>query len=214
MHIGGISATECLVHRYIAHFLVNIFDFFQICIYLFGVLLFVERDTEFPQPHEEWRWITAEDFRNFFEVGIGGAWTYLRLNQFRNFRFGTGYPERRCSKSCYLCYLELADLFDIVEQVVFFRNNFLVNRTADFRFYNSSCFIRFSSLWLNIHALWISPCPLLLYTRITRSLKSLLCHMRKIAKFSWKSRQLAIIVPINAIFLKKQAWGLSAITSI
>ena len=36
----------------------------------------------------------------------------------------------RCSKSCYLCNLGLADLFDVVEQVVFFRNDFLVDRTA------------------------------------------------------------------------------------
>ena len=57
---------------------------------------------------------------------------YLRLNQFGNFGFWTGYFEMRCSKSCYLCDLELVDLFDVVEQVVFFRNNFLIDWTAVF----------------------------------------------------------------------------------
>ena len=36
------------------------------------------------------------------------------LNLFGNFRFGTGYLEMRCSKSCYLCDLELVNLFDNV----------------------------------------------------------------------------------------------------
>ena len=33
------------------------------------------------------------------------------LNRFSNFRFGIGYFEIRCSKSCCLCNLELANLF-------------------------------------------------------------------------------------------------------
>ena len=41
----------------------------------------------------------------------------------------------RYSKSCYLCDLELVALFDIVEQGVFFGNNFLVNWATDFYFY-------------------------------------------------------------------------------
>ena len=85
--------------------------------------------------------MTAEDFRDFFEVGIRGSFHILRLNQFGNFRFGTGYLEMRCSKSCYLCDLELVDLFDVVEQVVFFRSDFLVNRTTDFYFYVAGCLI-------------------------------------------------------------------------
>ena len=52
----------------------------------------------------------------------------------------------RCSKSCYLCNLGLADLFDVVEQVVFFRNDFLVDRTADIHFHVAVCLIAFSSL--------------------------------------------------------------------
>ena len=47
----------------------------------------------------------------------------------------------RCSKSCYLCDLELVALFDVVEQGVFFGNNFLVNRTTDFYFYVAGCLI-------------------------------------------------------------------------
>ena len=35
-----------------------------------------------------------------------------KLNLFGNFRFGTGYLEMRCSKSCYLYDLELVDLFE------------------------------------------------------------------------------------------------------
>lgn len=40
------------------------------------------------------------------------------LNLFENFRFRTGYIEMRCSKSCYLCDLELASLFEttVIEQ--------------------------------------------------------------------------------------------------
>ena len=45
----------------------------------------------------------------------------------------------RCSKSCYLYDLELVDLFDVVEQGVFFRIDFLVNRTADFHFHVTGC---------------------------------------------------------------------------
>ena len=43
----------------------------------------------------------------------------LKVNLFGNFRFGTGYFEMRSSKSCYLCDLELGDLFDnaVIEQV-------------------------------------------------------------------------------------------------
>jgi len=36
----------------------------------------------------------------------------LKVNLFGNFRFGTGYLEMRCSKSCYLYDLELVDLFE------------------------------------------------------------------------------------------------------
>ncbi len=88
--------------------------------------------------------MTAEDFRDFFEVGIRGSFHILRLNQFGNFRFGTGYLEMRCSKSCYLCDLELVALFDVVEQGVFFGDDFLVNRTANFHFNVSGCSVSFS----------------------------------------------------------------------
>ena len=50
----------------------------------------------------------------------------------------------RCSKSCYLCDLELVDLFNVVEQGVFFRNDFLADRTADFCFLVSACFVQLS----------------------------------------------------------------------
>ena len=42
-----------------------------------------------------------------------------KRNLFKNFSFGTGHLERRCSKSCYLRDLELADLFDnnVLEQL-------------------------------------------------------------------------------------------------
>ena len=65
--------------------------------------------------------------------------SYLRLNQFGNSSFGTVHLEMRCSKSCYLCDLELVDLFDVVEQVVFFRNDFLVDRAADLYFHIAGC---------------------------------------------------------------------------
>ena len=47
----------------------------------------------------------------------------------------------RCSKSCYFKDLELVNQFDnvIIEQVVFFSNDFLVDRTADFHIYVSAC---------------------------------------------------------------------------
>ena len=53
----------------------NVFIFFQICAYLFGVLLFVERalffaKPEFPQPLNGRGGMPTENFRNFFEVGI------------------------------------------------------------------------------------------------------------------------------------------------
>ena len=51
------------------------------------------------------------------------------------------YLEMRCSQSCYLCDLELVALFDIVEQGVFFGDDFLVNRMADFYFYVAGCLI-------------------------------------------------------------------------
>ena len=47
----------------------------------------------------------------------------------------------RYSKSCYLCDLELVALFDIVEQGVFFGDDFLVNRMADFYFSVAGCLI-------------------------------------------------------------------------
>ena len=45
------------------------------------------------------------------------------LNLFRNFRFGTGYLEMRCSKSYHLCDLELGDLFEnaVIEQVCYLK---------------------------------------------------------------------------------------------
>ena len=60
---------------------------------------------------------------------------YLRLNQFGNFCFGTGYFEMRCSKSCYLYDLEVVALFDIVEQGVFSMNSFLIDKAVDFYFH-------------------------------------------------------------------------------
>ena len=50
----------------------------------------------------------------------------------------------RCSQSCYLYDLELVDLFDVVERGVFFRNDFLVDRAADFHFHVSSCPVSFA----------------------------------------------------------------------
>ena len=43
----------------------------------------------------------------------------LIVTLFGNFRFGTGSFGMRCSKSYYLCDLELVDLFDntVIEQV-------------------------------------------------------------------------------------------------
>ena len=51
------------------------------------------------------------------------------------------FYKMRCSKSCYLCDLELLALFKVVEQRVFFWNNFLVNWTTDFYFYVTGCLI-------------------------------------------------------------------------
>ena len=47
----------------------------------------------------------------------------LKVNLFGNFRFGTGYLEMRCSKSCYLRDLELVDLFEnaVIEQVCYLK---------------------------------------------------------------------------------------------
>ena len=50
----------------------------------------------------------------------------------------------RCSKSCYLCDLELVSLFDVVERGVFFRNDFLIDRTASFHFHVAGCSVSFS----------------------------------------------------------------------
>ena len=71
--------------------------------------------------------MTAKDFRDFFEVGIRVL-----------------FYEMRCSKLCYLCDLELVALFDIVEQGVFFGDDFLVDRTTDFYFYVAGCSVAFS----------------------------------------------------------------------
>ena len=71
--------------------------------------------------------MTAEDFRDFFEVGI---WML--------------FYEMRCSKSCYLCDLELVDLLDAVEQAVFFRNDFLVDRTRSFILMSPGRLVSFS----------------------------------------------------------------------
>ena len=68
--------------------------------------------------------MTTEDFRDFFDL-----------------RNGMLFYEMRCSKSCYLYDLELVALFDVVEQGLFFGNDFLVNRTADFYFYVACCLI-------------------------------------------------------------------------
>ena len=50
----------------------------------------------------------------------------------------------RCSKSCYLCDLELIALFNVIEVVMFFRNDFLVDLTADFCFLVSAWFVQLS----------------------------------------------------------------------
>ena len=68
--------------------------------------------------------MTAVDFCDFFEVGIRML-----------------FYEMRCSKSCYLCDLELVELFDVVEQLVFFGDDFLVDRTTEFYFYAAGCLI-------------------------------------------------------------------------
>ena len=71
--------------------------------------------------------MTAEDFCDFFEVGIRML-----------------FYEMRCSKSCYLYDLELVALFDVVEQGGFFGDDFLVDRTANFHFNVSGCSVSFS----------------------------------------------------------------------
>ncbi|MGP1458267.1 MAG: type II toxin-antitoxin system YafQ family toxin [Treponema sp.] len=50
------------------------------------------------------------NFKGVWECHIQPDW--LLLNLFGNFSFGTGYFEMRCSKSRYLCALELVDQFD------------------------------------------------------------------------------------------------------
>ena len=45
----------------------------------------------------------------------------------------------QCSKPCYLCDLDLVALFDVIELVGFFRNNFLADRTADFHLHVAGC---------------------------------------------------------------------------
>ena len=71
--------------------------------------------------------MTDEDFCDFFKVRVGGL-----------------FHEMRCSQSCYFCDLELVDLFDAVDQVVFSENDFLIDQTADFRFYVAGCPVSFS----------------------------------------------------------------------
>ena len=84
----------------------------------------------------------------------------------------------RYSKSCYLCDLELVDLFDVIEQVVFFRNIFLVDRTADFHFMSPIASYRFFQaiivliFTLNTLAVCVNECPSFAYSS-ARSLKSL-----------------------------------------
>ena len=91
----------------------------------------------------------------------------------------------RCSKSRYLCNLEA--LFDrtVIEQIVFFRNNFLVDRAADFRFYIAGCLYRFllpmnvSIFTLNIAAVCANVRLSSIYL-IARSLKALSYDMARV----------------------------------
>ena len=105
--------------------------------------------------------MTAEDFRDFFEVGI---WML--------------FYEMRCSKSCYLYDLELVALFDVVEQGGFFGDDFLVDRTTDFYFCVACCLISlFQAIivlifTLNTLAVCVNECPSFAYSS-ARSLKSL-----------------------------------------
>ena len=84
----------------------------------------------------------------------------------------------RCSKSCHLYDLELVALFDVVEQGVFFGDDFLVNRTADFYFYVAGCLITlFQAIIvlifiLNTTAVCVNEWPSFAYSS-ARSLKSL-----------------------------------------
>ena len=78
---------------------------------------------------------------NLLQAGITGVLDTFALKPVLKLLFWNWLLEMRCSKSCYLCDLGLADLFDVVEQVVFFRNDFLIDRTADIRFHVAVCFI-------------------------------------------------------------------------
>lgn len=98
--IGGISASECLVHRYIAHFLGHLFDFFEYTSTYLGscslwnmlffrvILSFLSR----LRIENKWR---SKSSAIFLRYASGCVSTYSRLDQFGNFRFGTGYLEMR-----------------------------------------------------------------------------------------------------------------------
>ena len=133
---------------------------------------------------------------------------YLRLNQFGNFCFGTVYLVMRCSKSCYLCDLELADLFDVVDQVVFFRNDFLVDRTADFCFHVAGCSAAFSPANECTYIYFkycrsLRQCAAFFCIFDCRNLKSLSYAMWMSYRiFSYISRQVAIINQKLIFFLQ------------
>ena len=57
--------------------------------------------------------VNAADETDIPPIPFSEAVGFLKskLNLFKNFSFGTGYLEIRRSKSCYLCDLELAELF-------------------------------------------------------------------------------------------------------
>ena len=144
-------------------------------------MLFFSRDTKLSQTLQHGRWMTVEDFRDFFEVGIGMV-----------------FYKMRCSKSCYLYDLELVALFDVVEQGGFFGDDFLVDRTTDFYFCVACCLISlFQAIivlifTLNTLAVCVNECPSFAYSS-ARSLKSLSYDMRRFYWiFSYISRQLAI----------------------
>ena len=65
--------------------------------------------------------VNAADDTDIPPIPFSEAVGFLKskLNLFKNFSFGTGYLEIRRSKSCYLCDLELAELFDnnVLEQL-------------------------------------------------------------------------------------------------
>ena len=92
--------------------------------------------------------MTAEDFRDCFEVGIGDL-----------------FYEMRCSKSCYLCDLDPIALFDVVEQDMLFRNNFLIYRTADFHLHVAGRPVatlspdKHCTVTLNATATCVNECP-------------------------------------------------------